>query len=218
MPELPVRTPPEGHAHFLPKELTSLQLLSLGEKVESLPAPELRSFFRAVRTCWWYLLTASSLLWFTWVLSLRDAAYHCWRPITGLSATVGISWMIKWCSASFPSSSDTLLDLLAVIFFLAHLMLSCSLPSSHLMQAFAVVRRVRLSMYALIGGSRRPCYVLSDATTHWEAPAMTSITTVKVNGEMVQPTTTSTSRRCHVGVYTFLELNFCSLSEVKQLK
>ncbi|KAL7827967.1 hypothetical protein AOLI_G00311190 [Acnodon oligacanthus] len=61
-----------------------------------------------------------------------------------------------------------------MIFIRAHLMFSCSFPSSRLVQAAVVVRVVMSSMYARIGGSWIPFLVRSPPTTHLDALMMNS--------------------------------------------
>ena len=66
-------------------------------------------------------------------------------------------------------------------------MFSCNFLSSRLVQGMVEVRVVISSMYALMGGSRRPGVSCSPPTTHRDARMITSMAMVKANGEMVHP-------------------------------
>ncbi len=145
------------------------------------------------------LLVKSCLTCCTWSLSLRLALYHLPRLLTGCSDTVGIgsSPIQNFTFFSCPLTIEMLRDLFGLIFIRAHLMFSCSFPSSRLVHPAVVVRMVMSSMYARIGGRRIPFLVRSPPTTHLEALMMTSMAIVKARGEIVQPAMMPTSTRCH---------------------
>lgn len=126
-------------------------------------------------------LVMSCLSCCTWSLSLRLALYRLPRLLTGCSDTVGIgsSPMQNFTFLSSPLTIEMLHDLFNLIFIRAHLMFFCSFPSSRLVHAAVVVRVVKSSMYARIGGRRIPFLVLSPPTTHLEALMMTSMAIVK---------------------------------------
>uniref|UniRef100_UPI003AAC2FBD heat shock factor protein 2 n=1 Tax=Centroberyx gerrardi TaxID=166262 RepID=UPI003AAC2FBD len=86
--------------------------------------------------------------------------------------------------------------------------------SSRMVHALVVVSVVISSMYALMGGSRRPGFSCSPPTTHRDAQMMTSMAMVKASGEMVHPAMMPTSRRCHAVVYSVLS-SVNSLNGVK---
>ncbi len=98
---------------------------------------------------------------------------------------------------SCPLTIEMLRDLFGLIFIWAHLMFSCSFPSSRLVLAAVVVRVVMSSMYAWIGGRWIQFLVRSPPSTHLEALMMTSMAIVKARGKIVQAAMMPTSMHCH---------------------